>query len=147
MVVHGLLSHLYEGAIQSLPNSRTALVVDDDELLGKVVAQILHADGFEVRTADNGLNGFASYLRQPTEWVVTDIQMPELDGIEMMRRICAVNPAVKTIYMSGAVERYRSILDCEMADVNTFVLSKPFTRNMLIGRISPDEAESSQAEL
>src|SRR3989337_254431 len=86
------------------------LVVDDDENLGQIMAETLIAAGYEVQTADDGLHGYLSYLEQQPEIVLTDIQMPELDGLEMMRCIRAVNPNVKAIYISGAVGQYREAL-------------------------------------
>ena len=121
-----------------MSQGQTALVVDDDEGLTQIVAAILHMEGFEVRTADNGVHGFAAYFRNPTDWVITDIQMPELDGLEMMQCIRAINPRVKTVYMSGEVERYQAVLDREAAKFAVTVLSKPFTRGHLIEKIVGD---------
>ena len=117
----------------------TALVVDDDEGLAQIVAAILRIEGFEVRIADNGAHGVAAYFRNPTDWVVTDIQMPELDGLEMMQCIRAINPGVKTIYMSGGVEKYQAVLDREAAKFVVRVLPKPFTRSNLVAKIVCDD--------
>src|SRR5688572_28815280 len=68
------------------------LVVDDDENLGHIMAETLIAAGYEVQTADDGLHGYLRYLEQQPEIVLTDIEMPELDGLEMMRCIRAINP-------------------------------------------------------
>ena len=123
-----------------MSQSQTALVVDDDEGLAQIVAVILRMEGFDVRTADNGVHGFAAYFRNPTDWVVTDIQMPELDGLEMMQCIRAINPRVKTIYMSGEVERYQAVLDREAAKFAARVLPKPFTRRNLVEKIVCDDS-------
>src|SRR6266540_4985978 len=118
-----------------MSQSQTALVVDDDEGLAQIVAVILRMEGFDVRTADNGVHGFAAYFRNPTDWVVTDIQMPELDGLGMMQCIRTINPRVKTIYMSGEVEKYQAMLDREVAKFAVTVLRKPFTRGNLVEKI------------
>jgi DNA-binding NtrC family response regulator len=119
---------------------RTALVVDDDEGLAQIVAAILRIEGFDVRIADNGVHGVAAYFRNPTDWVVTDIQMPELDGLEMMQCIRAINPGVKTVYMSGGLEKYRAVLDREAAKFSVRVLPKPFTRSNLVEKIICDDS-------
>lgn len=124
-----------------MSQGRTALVVDDDEGLAQIVAAILRIEGFEVRIADNGAHGFAAYFRDPTDWVVTDIQMPELDGLEMMQCIRAINPRVKTVYMSGEVERYQAVLDREAAKFAARVLPKPFTRRNLVEKIACDDSD------
>src|SRR5678815_5701263 len=77
---------------------RSALVVDDNQDLAQAIAAGLQSEGFQVRTANNGLHGCAYYFREPTDLVVTDIQISELDGVEMMRRIRAVNPIVRTVH-------------------------------------------------
>jgi DNA-binding NtrC family response regulator len=128
-----------------MSQSQTALVVDDDEGLAQIVALILRMEGFDVRTADNGLHGFAAYFRNPTDWVVTDIQMPELDGLEMMQCIRAINPRVKTIYMSGEVERYQAVLEREAVKFAVRVLCKPFTRSNLVEKIVADACDGKSS--
>lgn len=110
----------------------TALVVDDDENLAGIVAEIMTRAGYEVQTAYNGLNGLSVYLQRQPDVVLTDIQMPELDGLEMMRCIRAVNPKVKTIYISGAVRQYRAVLAREGKEHGALVLNKPFSRSDLL---------------
>src|SRR5438093_11413698 len=109
----------------------SVLLVDDDEGLNRVLAELLQFKGFEVSTGDNGLRGYITYLRQPTEFVVTDIQMPELNGIEMMRCIRAINPAVKAIYMSGSCDRFRAELQMEERQFSAALLPKPFSSSDL----------------
>lgn len=88
-----------------------------------------------MHTARNGLHGYSRYFREPTDWVVTDIDMPELNGIDMMRSIRAINPAVKTIYMSGLVDKYRAALIRESRQFAAQILPKPFDLRQLIERI------------
>lgn len=114
---------------------RTALVVDDIELSAMFVALVLRGEGFEVRTATNGLHGYSSYFREPTDWVVTDIQMPELDGVEMMRWIRSINPNVRTVYMSAATIEHQAALDRERQEFDAKVLAKPFSRDALLDEI------------
>jgi CheY-like chemotaxis protein len=108
------------------------LVVDDDENLGVIIAEILMAAGYEVQTADDGLRGFMIYLEQQPEIVLTDLQMPELDGLEMMRCIRTINPNVKAVYVSGAVTQYREALRREAEEYGAIVLNKPFSRTDLL---------------
>lgn len=116
--------------------SQTVLIVDDDEQFAELIAATLRSRGFETATASNGLHGYAGYFRKATDWVVTDLNMAELDGIEMMRCIRALNPRVKTVYMSGAVDDHRPILDREIHEFGASVISKPFTSDSLIERMT-----------
>ena len=108
------------------------LVVDDDEALTRTIATLLRLDGFEVSTAYNGIAGYASYFCNPTQFVVTDIQMPQWDGIEMVRSIRALNSEVKIVYVSGAVDRYRTDIEKKEEIAGALFLEKPFTRKELI---------------
>ncbi len=114
---------------------RTALVVDDNEELAALIATMLRRKGFEVRTANNGLHGYSSYFRDPTDIVITDIQMPELDGVEMMRCIRGVNPKVQAVYMSGAIAKYQEALDRETSQFAAKVINKPFSGDALMDQI------------
>jgi CheY-like chemotaxis protein len=107
-------------------SQQTILVVDDDESLARMVAELLQVEGYEVWTAHDGLQGYSSYYQHEAQTVVTDIDMPELDGFEMMRCIRAINPCARAIYMSGAPEQYRRTLVTEAQDFGAGVLRKPF---------------------
>jgi CheY-like chemotaxis protein len=109
-----------------VPNPQTILLVDDDEMLARMIAELLRGEGYQVRTARNGLHGYSSYYRHRTGTVITDIEMPDMDGFEMMRCIRAIDPSVNTIYMSGAAEQYRQTLAAEAQKFGAAVLRKPF---------------------
>ncbi len=59
----------------AMTNCQSVLIVDDDARLAETFAIALRRVGFEARTARNGMHGYASYFRNPTDWVVTDIEM------------------------------------------------------------------------
>jgi DNA-binding response OmpR family regulator len=112
------------------------LVVDDDENFGHIMAETLIAAGYEVQTADDGLHGYLRYLDQQPEIVLTDIQMPELDGLEMIRCIRTINPNVKAIYISGAITQYQEALISEWKDHGALILNKPFSRKDLLASMN-----------
>ena len=112
------------------------LVVDDDENFGQIIAETLMAAGYEVQTADDGVRGYLRYLDQQPEIVLTDIQMPELDGLEMIRCIRTINPDVKAIYISGAISQYREALISEGREHGALVLNKPFSRTDLLASMN-----------
>ncbi len=119
-------------------HGESVLVVEDDESLAQVIAFALRAEGFEAQTAHDGVDGYASYFNHPTDWVVTDIQMPELDGIGMMQCIRTINPRVRAIYMSGAVDEYRVPLERETKQFAARVLRKPFSRTSLLEQLTAE---------
>jgi CheY-like chemotaxis protein len=109
-----------------VPNAEVVLVVDDDELLAEMIAELLRGKGYEIWTARNGLDGYANYYQHQADTVVTDIDMPELDGFEMVHCIRSINPVVRAIYTSGAPEQYRGTLTNETQQFGALVLRKPF---------------------
>ena len=114
----------------------TALIVDDNPSLADGLALALSQAGFLTRTARNGLHGYSCYFRGPSDWVITDIDMPELNGIEMMRIIRLINPTVKTIYMTGAIDKFRPSLNRDWRDLGAPLLLKPFHITQLIARMT-----------
>ncbi len=126
-----------------LSHGESVLVVEDDESLAQVIALALRAEGFEAETAHDGMDGCASYFNHPTDWVVTDIQMPELDGIGMMQCIRAINPRVRAIYMSGSVDEYREPLERETKQFAAKILRKPFSRSSLLEQLTAHTGKRS----
>ncbi len=68
-------------------HSKTVLVVDDDELVLALLEADLRQAGFAVRTAANGKEALATVLREPVDIIVSDVTMPEMDGLEFCERI------------------------------------------------------------
>jgi CheY-like chemotaxis protein len=120
----------------AMTKCQSVLIVDDDARLADTFAIALRRVGFAARTAHNGVHGYASYFRNPTAWVVTDIEMVELDGIEMMRCIRAIHPTVKTIYMTAAAQKYAPALSTEAREFCAKVLRKPFASKHLTEQVT-----------
>jgi CheY-like chemotaxis protein len=112
------------------------LIVDDNQELACLVKWMLEDEGFEVRLAKDGADGYLAYLLFNPDVVLTDIQMPQKNGLELMGHIRCHNPAVKTIYMSGDLARYGLPLEEERKKYRVGVLEKPFSRHELMSLIS-----------
>lgn len=125
---------------------KSVLIVEDDEALLEILAERPRAEGLEIWTACDGAHGYACYCRRPTDLVITDIQMPVLNGLDMMRYIRSVNPSVKTIYVSGAVKQFRARLEAERQTFGAAVLDKPFSSEMLFALIGCRPADGAQQE-
>jgi len=63
------------------------LVVDDEPDKRQLLAFALSREGYEVRTADDGVAGLAAVMEQQPDLIVTDVMMPRMDGYEMVRRV------------------------------------------------------------
>jgi DNA-binding response OmpR family regulator len=77
------------------------LVVDDNEDLRTTIQALLQADGFEVSVAADGEAALLLHRAHPADVVVTDLFMPDKDGIETIIELKKLYPTVKIIAMSG----------------------------------------------
>jgi DNA-binding response OmpR family regulator len=66
---------------------RTVLVIEDEEVMRKVLADNFSADGFEVSTAENGNEGLSTALVEKPDLLLLDNRMPGMSGFEMLRRL------------------------------------------------------------
>ena len=112
------------------------LIVDDNQDLAFLLKWMLEDEGYEVRSAQNGTDGYSMYLLFNPDLVLTDIQMPEKNGLELIKEIRRHNPEVRTIYMSGDVSRFGLPLREEQEKYHAGVLEKPFSRSDLISLVS-----------
>lgn len=125
---------------------RKILIVDDDEKLVYVLREMFQAEGYQVRTANNGKLGVRWFLLFEPDLVLTDIEMPEANGFEMMNRIRIYDPRARVIYMTGDVARFRAQLKEEMRAHGARVVSKPFSKKELF-RLIGEESQSDRALL
>ena len=77
------------------------LVIEDNPIVRSTVGRILQAGGYEVISANDGLQGVAAFRKEQPDLVVTDIIMPEQEGIETIRQILTDRPNAKIIAISG----------------------------------------------
>ena len=77
------------------------LIMDDDAAVSRTLSLILTRAGYKVSTVTSGRKGLEMLTTGEFDLVLTDIIMPELDGIEAIRRIRADHPGLRIIAMSG----------------------------------------------
>src|SRR3954465_62900 len=77
------------------------LLIDDDPLLRNMIRQILELDGHSGVGAANGAVAMQRWSEQPADLILTDILMPEKDGLEVIRELRRQCPEVKIIALSG----------------------------------------------
>lgn len=110
------------------------LVVDDNESMTALIKELLEAEeAYRVKTAENGEDGYLAFLHFQPDIILTDIEMPVKNGIDMMREIRMHHPGIKTIYMSGDLNRYRILLENEEREYKADVIDKPFSLSMMMG--------------
>jgi CheY-like chemotaxis protein len=112
------------------------LIVDDNLLLASLLQIMLEDEGYETRCAGDGQEGYAGYLFFRPDIVITDLQMPRANGIELIKNIRRLNPGVKTIYMSGDLPSFGVSLQEEASRYPVSILSKPFSKEDLLNLLA-----------
>jgi YesN/AraC family two-component response regulator len=77
------------------------LIIDDDQQILNMLSQILKRAGYEVVEALDGKQGLKLYRENPTDLIITDIIMPEKEGLETIMELQRDFPDVKIIAISG----------------------------------------------
>ena len=102
---------------------QSILVVDDEEEIRDLLRRILEEEGYQVLTAENGKQAIALLKTAPVKLMVTDLAMPEQEGMETIALARRDYPDLQIIAMSGAFER--SILSVARHLGAHTVLEKP----------------------
>jgi CheY-like chemotaxis protein len=111
--------------VPASPSPFRALVVDDERLLRGLVRRALLRAGFEVTEAAEGHAALTLVRAQPFDLVLSDVEMPVMDGVELLARISGEYPKLPVILLSGSFQ-----LGSEQtpADLGAFeLLRKPFS--------------------
>jgi CheY-like chemotaxis protein len=112
------------------------LLVDDDDQLRTVLALVLERAGHTVTAAPDGARGLAAYRAAPADLVVTDLVMPEKEGIETIMELRAEFPDVRVIAISGGGRHLGTdYLQLASRLGAKRVLSKPFTNQEILTAI------------
>lgn len=108
------------------------LVVDDEPQLTRVLRTGLKARGYDVRVAADGVNALETFGDWPPDLVVTDLSMPDVDGLELCRRLRAVSQVPIIVLTARGDEKTKvEALDLGADDYVT----KPFGMDELLARV------------
>ena len=80
---------------------KSILIIDDDEQIRTALRMLLEQSGYEVISAPDGKKGLKLYHDKPTDLIITDLIMPEKEGIETIMELRREFPDVKIIAISG----------------------------------------------
>ena len=113
------------------------LVVDDDEQIRELIDSMLTAYGYETTLANNGQLATQAYREQPFDLVITDLVMPDMEGIELIQKLRAINQDVTIIAISGG---FSGISDTYLKTAKflgaKYTLPKPFKLDELLNVVS-----------
>lgn len=108
----------------------TILVVEDDQDLLDIMSEIFQTAGAKVLTAKNGKLALDIVNVQRIDFVVSDIQMPVLDGIQLLKKIRAMNPKVPIVLLATGQAQIEEHDALNMGAVG--IIRKPFTFEALL---------------
>ena len=99
------------------------LLAEDDNDMRRFLVKALENAGFQVSSHDNGMAAYQRLREEPFEMLLTDIVMPEMDGIELAQKASAIDPAIRVMFITGfaavALQGGRTAPEAKL-------LSKPF---------------------
>jgi PAS domain S-box-containing protein len=121
--------------VESLSGSETVLLVEDEDIVRNFISRILKKHGYRVIEASQGQEALDLFikLRQEIQIVVTDVIMPKMKGVELVRKISDLYPDIHVIFISGYSEtlmEQHNLLDKELN-----FLQKPFSAGTLLNKI------------
>jgi PAS domain S-box-containing protein len=113
------------------------LLVDDDESVRTVLKKVLESAGYLVVEADNGSDAIKLYRKDPADFVITDIVMPDKEGLAVIRELKAEFPDLKIIAISGGGRGgSRSYLEVAKHFGAEITLEKPISPELLLSAVS-----------
>lgn len=110
------------------------LVIDDEEIIRVLLRSALQAAGHEVTEAANGREGLDLYRKKPPDLVITDILMPELNGLDLILALTRQFLHAKVIAISGSGEG-KNVLDHAKLLGARRTFRKPFSLTQLLDAV------------
>ena len=123
-----LIGLLKKGLHEEAGRKKKVLVVEDEFGLQETFRDVFRLEGYDVRVAVDGENGYQTFLEFKPDLVFTDVVMPKMTGIEMVKKIRQDHPKIKVIYISGffGLRNMKRDLNEDVLKYGYPCLSKPF---------------------
>jgi len=109
------------------------LLAEDDNDMRRFLTKALDKAGYEVVSFDNGSSAYDRLREEPFNLLLTDIVMPEMDGIELARRATEIDPDLKVMFITGFAAV--ALNPDSNAPKDAKVLSKPFHLRDLVNEV------------
>jgi two-component system cell cycle response regulator CpdR len=118
-----------------VPDAQMAriLLAEDDEDMRRFLVKALERAGYDVIDYDNGASAYERLREEPFSLLLTDIVMPEMDGIELARRATEIDPDLKVMFITGFAAV--ALNPDSKAPKDAKVLSKPFHLRDLVNEV------------
>lgn len=110
------------------------LVIDDEDIVRTSCNRTLTPEGYEVKMARNGMDGLKMASEESFDLVLTDLKMPDMDGIEVLRQIKEQWPEFEVIIITGYQTVDTAVKAIKLGAFD--YIEKPFTPDALIAAVS-----------
>lgn len=110
------------------------LLAEDDNDMRRFLVKALEKAGYKVSSFDNGASAYDRLREEPFSLLLTDIVMPEMDGIELARRATELDPDLKVMFITGFAAV--ALNADSKAPKDAKVLSKPFHLRDLVDEVN-----------
>ncbi|MEM9781537.1 MAG: response regulator transcription factor [Pseudomonadota bacterium] len=110
----------------------TIALVDDDRNILTSVSMVLEAEGYEVKTYNDGASALTALTGTPPDLAILDIKMPRMDGMELLRRL-RLKSELPVIFLTSKDEEIDEVIGLRMG-ADDYV-RKPFSQRLLVERI------------
>src|SRR4030066_1671359 len=106
------------------------MVIDDEPLMRITVQDALAAEGYKVTTAETGEKGLTLQRVNPTDILITDLKLPDMDGIQILREVKTISPETQVIMITayGTIDSAVTAMKEGASDY----LTKPFAMDELL---------------
>ena len=116
-------------------NSPTVLIVDDEKLIVDTLAEILEGAGFHVVAAYDALTALGAANRFRPDYLLSDVLMPQMNGVELAIAIRKMHPAAKILLFSGQAGISEILLEGQRQGFEFELIPKPIHPLKLIERL------------
>lgn len=89
--------------------SKRVIYIEDEPLTRSYISKIISSEGFEVKSFDNGLDGFNYFKNNGSDIIVLDLDLPKLTGVELIKKVRRVDSLIPIIVISGSEDRLEII--------------------------------------
>lgn len=119
------------------------LIVDDDQPVREMLQQMLEKEGYTIETAADGNEAIRKFDNNPPDLIITDIVMPDKEGLEIIRHFMREKPQTKVIAISGGAYNIEANNTLKIAKaLGAFeTLTKPLKRSELVSVVKAGLSE------
>ena len=107
-----------------MKNTVSVLVVDDEEMMRSLLAKILEREGYQVVTANDGMEALNVLQNQTINLIISDMKMPRMTGLQLLKKIKSDYPDVGVIIMTAYGDTY-TVKDALLLGADEYI-TKPF---------------------